>query len=363
MNNNSTPIRRVSFLPHIEVKHQEEFYPFGARLLFKTNHLELLETAQEAFGRFPMIRETSDNPLIITLLVTDKVKASKVMHRIDPRYYTKGNYFHISLDKDNLAVADIAAGVANGFLTTEIVEDRPYVRYIVIESLLQAMLGPSRKYFSIHAAGIKKNGVSLILQGKAGSGKSTLAYACLRHGYQLLAEDVVHVKFRNGENQLWGSPWKFHLLPDAVQFFPELNSLTPQIQLNGESKLEIEIEDYYPGSSITHAEPGLILLVTRNPDLPATIKRVPAEDAAREFEVIWPWEVGWTAEHEKASLSLLQNGIFRLYTGKNIFESLSLIDEFVENVTKSEIQDLPYATQTSPEITRVNSHITRSRSV
>jgi hypothetical protein len=142
------------------------------------------------------------------------------------------------------------------------------------------MLGISRNFFSTHAACVQKNNVSLILQGKAGSGKSTLAYACLRNGYKLLAEDVVHIKFNGDENTLWGSPWKFHLLPDVINFFPELTSLKPRFQINGELKLELDIEDYFPGVCITHADSGPILLVTRNPHMPAIIERVPAETSS-----------------------------------------------------------------------------------
>lgn len=349
-NNNPLPIRRVSFLPHMEADYQVDYWPFGERLLFKTNSLELITAADEAFSRFPRDIKASANPLVITLMVLERENKSDEYQRTNPKYYTKENFFVISINQDNLAFADLSSGVASGFLTPDVANDRAFVRYIIIEALYQAMLGPLRDYFSLHAAGIYKNGVSLILQGKAGSGKSTLAFASLRNGYQLLAEDVVHIKFKNGENHLWGSPWKFHLLPDAVRFFPELNSVSPKIQINGESKLEIEIEDYYPGSSITHAPPGPILLVTRNPDLPVRIVRIPMEIAVHEYEIIWPWEIGWTSAHEEASWSLLRQGIFRLYTGNNIFDSLSLIDEFIENIAKSETQDLPYATQTYPEI-------------
>jgi hypothetical protein len=334
MNNNSSPVRRISFLSHIKATYQEIYWPFGEMLLLKTNHPELLDVAEEAFGRFPKNKEPGVNSLTITLLVLEGDKQSRVLDRIKPRFNTIAHHFFICIDKDNFVVADVNHGHADGYLTPEVVNDRAYVRYYVLEALSQAMLGRARNFLSIHAACIQKNGVSLILQGKAGSGKSTLAFACLRNNYQLLAEDVVHVKFCNGDLYLRGSPWKFHLLPDAIQFFPEINLEKPRLQMNNEWKLEIEIEDYYPGAAITEAQPGPILLVTRNPTIPAAIELLPPEIAIKEFEIVWPWQEGWSEEHETAAKQLLRNGVFRLYTGSKIFESINLIDELVEKVAK-----------------------------
>ncbi|MEZ4646066.1 MAG: hypothetical protein R3E31_25660 [Chloroflexota bacterium] len=95
-------------------------------------------------------------------------------------------------------------------------QDVSFVRHTFIESMPQILLG-GRGYVAVHAACVVKNGVSLMLCAPAGTGKSTLAFTCLRHGYQILAEDVVQVQ-ATPPMQLWGLPWKFHLLPDAVRF-------------------------------------------------------------------------------------------------------------------------------------------------
>jgi hypothetical protein len=107
MNNNSQPIRRVSFLPHFTANFQESFWPFGEMVLFKTNHLKLLEVAEDAFGRFPKLNEEIANPLVLTLLVINGDDKPKILNRIEPRFVTQGRHFFISLDQDNVAVADI----------------------------------------------------------------------------------------------------------------------------------------------------------------------------------------------------------------------------------------------------------------
>lgn len=329
----SGKIRRISYLPKYEISHEREYWNFGVPLIFRTNNEILLEAAEEAFGRFPRYNIATKKPLVITLLVTESVNPSTETK--EPKFTHCENYFFISLNKDNTAIANIKDGYAYGFLTPDVAKERAYVRYTFIEALSQAMLGPSRNYIHIHAACIRKNGVTLILQGKAGSGKSTLAYACVRTGYQLIAEDVVHASFNHNKIKLWGAPWKFHLLPDATRFFPELENIEPSLQMNGELKLEFEIDDFHPGAAITHAGPGPIILVMRNPDLPASLRRLSEDQGIKEFEILWPWHNGWTAIHDNAAKKLLNHGVYRLSTGNSLSRPLSMLDDLICELSNS----------------------------
>ena len=85
-----------------------------------------------------------------------------------------------------------------------------------------------------------RNGRPILLLGRSRSGKSTLCYACLRQGFQLLAEDVVFVSLEP-TYRLWGGSSRLHLLPDAPPFFPELATITPQVQANGKVKIGIPL--------------------------------------------------------------------------------------------------------------------------
>ena len=114
---------------------------------------------------------------------------------------------------------------------------------------------------AVHGAAVVRDGRAILLRGPSGSGKTTLAYAAARSRFQALAEDVVWIDLEAG---LWrGMPWFFHLLPDAPRLFPELAGISAVLESAGKIKLEVDLDAVRPGSTVTEAEPGPIVLLER----------------------------------------------------------------------------------------------------
>ncbi|MCA9977894.1 MAG: hypothetical protein KC413_19170, partial [Anaerolineales bacterium] len=152
------------------------------------------------------------------------------------------------------------------------------------------------------------------------------------HGYQILAEDVVQVRATT-PMQLWGLPWKFHLLPDAVRFFPELAQREAYLQTNGEWKLELELDVLYPGRAVTQAAAGRVIFLERNHDLPACLELLSAEEARARFEVIWSWDLPWPEAYEQQLETLLAQGVYRLRMDGSPDDAVALLDELVQTET------------------------------
>jgi hypothetical protein len=174
----------------------------------------------------------------------------------------------------------------------------------------------------------------MVIQGKNGAGKSTLAYACARRGYQVLAEDIVYAKIRPEGSRLWGMPWKIHLLPDAQQFFPELADQEARVQINGEMKLEIDLEALWPGSTVISAEPGLAILVKRDTHGPTRIEPVSLDRALQEAEVLWSWATGWSDEHERGIQGLFEGGAYYLHVNDAPDKVVDALDHLVNAVRR-----------------------------
>lgn len=303
-------------------------------MLFQTNHAPFLQAATDTFARFPD-PETRENPLVVQVMVRkEKNGETSSAPGTHPRLivHSQRHLVSVTVGGENAGVADLYGGFAFAVLSPQMAQDLTFVRYTFIEALPQILLG-GRRYVAVHAACVVKDGVSLLLCAPAGTGKSTLAFACLRRGYQILAEDVVQILLADdGRMRLWGLPWKFHLLPDAVNFFPELGRTYPQIQSNGETKIEVDLTASYPGSTIAQACSGTVVFLQRNEQLPACLSALPTAEARSRFEVIWPWDLPWPSEYDAPLSELLASGAYQLCMGGDLDEAVSLLDELVDRL-------------------------------
>ena len=327
-----TLIRRIQTLKYDRAHHERYYNLMGEALLFQTNDPSLLQVADEAFSCFPELPSQSPNHLVVRLFVKDGDISAVDRHKTErpvPIYHTQEYLFQFGLDSANTAIVDLKNGFAFGYVTPDIASDHAYLRVTFIEAMALSMLGTSRGYAYLHAACLIKDGVSLLLQAKGGTGKSTLAFACVRRGYQILSEDIVYIRFRPQGDQLWGLPWKLHLLPESKKFFPELSAYEPHLQLNGKWKLEIDLQEAFPAAPVACAPPGPMLLLERCSHAPSSLEPICRQEMLENTEFIWTWGVGWTDEMEHNCQGLLDAGTYRLQMNGSPDQAVDVLDQFV----------------------------------
>ena len=152
------------------------------------------------------------------------------------------------------------------------------------------------------------------------------------------------IKSPPAEVRLWGMPGKLHLLPDSKRFFPEIACEQPKVQMNGEWKLEIELEMLFPGSTTAHAAPGLVFLLEREALPGATlIECVPLAEALAEFEVVWPWSLGWTEDMEREVTRLLDGRTYRLRMRGSPDEAVDALDALLMRLERHRPEPAQFA--------------------
>jgi len=157
-------------------------------------------------------------------------------------------------------VADRAAGRAWGRFAPHVLAAPAYFRVHFLELALFVMLAP-RGLMGVHAAACVRGGRAVLLRAPGRGGKTTLAYAAARRRFQALSEDVVWIDAARG--CWWGTPWWFHLRPEAGALFAELAGRAPEVTLRGEPKLAVEMEALRAGSTVPRARPGPVVLLGR----------------------------------------------------------------------------------------------------
>lgn len=328
-------LRRTSSLPHLQPTQRQMFSFMGEQLLVQTNSAAVLEAATLAFGRFPPAPITEATPLVIDLFVEQpKDPAADLSSSAlpPPSFHTKGHLFHLNVGFANTLLIDLQAGYSVGFLTPAVTQDLAFMRSVFLELSAQAMLGLARDFVAIHAACVVKDGVSVLIQAESGTGKSTLAFACLRRGFQILAEDVVHVKVQAEQLHLWGIPWKFHLLRDSLRFFPELADYQSRLQVNGEWKLEVELDQFIAGSTLTNAQPGLLVFLERTTTPHGThLERLSPAETRQRFTAVWSWERGWQEMYERTLTRWLEQGSYCLRMNGTPDEAVDALEGLIKN--------------------------------
>lgn len=301
------------------IAYEAWYRPFGFRLRLLTNSRHITEAAEVSFGRFGQA-PPGDGP-DFTFTFFERGRSNGITGQ--PKFYHAGPIARQDMGDQAGLTINRQTGAAEGFFSPAVVADRPFFRWHFLDLSFYWMLA-SRGIMGLHGAALVKDGRAVLLRAQSGGGKTTLAYAGARQRFQALAEDVVWIDLRRG---LWrGAPWIFHLLPDAQALFPELAGYEPLLQTNGEMKLEVDLETIRPGSTVTSARPGPVVLVER---LAGGRSRLEPLNLAAAKSL---WQKGVTGtetafpDYEGHIGELLRDNTYHLYFGDDIDSGVSLLE-------------------------------------
>lgn len=299
-------------------------------LVVETNDPAMLTATDAAFGRFGP--PPTDRPPLVLRIFRDPPAAAgvadsagaRLTHRIGAHLYAVGS-------AHDLATVDARDGVAFAFLSHATAADLRLVRYSFVEGPALAMLTYGRGYLTLHACGIARLGAGLALLGRAGAGKSTLAVAAARRGLDVFAEDAVFVRAGDQGLEFWGLPWGQRLVPDARRFFPELTELAPTRQPNGELKIEIDLDQLYPGRAGPRAQPTAVVVLERSNQAPEPATLMSDDDVP--LELLWPWGDHWSESHGRAARLLSALPRYRLAVGATPDDAIDQLEVLLGELT------------------------------
>jgi hypothetical protein len=187
-----------------------------------------------------------------------------------------------------------------------------------------------RGKYGIHAAGVARNGRSLLLPGSSGAGKSTLTIALLRAGFDFLGDDITFLEDVDGPKAL-AFPEKIDLTDGTLSLFPELRCLGNQGKRPGWPKYQLRAGDFYPASIGWRTTPAAIVfprVVDQDESLLLPLDRKQAFVDLSASVLLTDKES--TRAHIRI-LSELANSVptFRLLSGRDLDLSVSLLESLL----------------------------------
>lgn len=311
-------------LPRPASRLERWFRPMGLTLQLSTNSPAIVEAAESSFSGFGPAQAKGTPDLTFRLFEQELDSQEQA----EPVFRMEDSLLYQTTGPASTLVADLAQGLAYGYFSPTTVNRQAFFRWHFLEFAFFLML-ESRGFMGVHGAALANNGQAILLRAASGGGKTTLAYAGARGNYQALAEDVVWLDGRR--KRWWGLPWSFHLLPDARYLFSELASFDPVLQINGEIKLEVNLETVRTGSTTVSARPGPVVFVERL--VGQTSRLVPISPT--EARQAWPaaqtgLEMKWPHHQTHVETLLSENQSYRLYFGDDIEAAVELLKPLFE---------------------------------
>jgi ketosteroid isomerase-like protein len=298
----------------------------GFRLRVLSDSLRILDLARAAYGGFGEEEpgETAGHSADFTFRLFEHAVDDGTLGEPVLRTEEETGLVYQSTGRDSTLVLDPRRGEAFGYFSPSTVAAGAFFRWHFLDLALFFMV-EHRGFLGVHGAAVARGGKALLLRAASGQGKTTLTYAAARERWQALAEDIVWIA--PDHRRWWGTPWTFHLLPDAPRLFPELAGRRPTVQLNGESKIAVSLEAHRRGSTTASATPSGIVLLRRDPGGRSRLEPIEGPAAWEE------WLAGCAsrerrqhADYDQRIEGLLEAPCYRLHFGDDIDHALDLLE-------------------------------------
>lgn len=242
----------------------------GRTCVLRSDSAELRELIR------PLVR--SDLPSGFTLHV--KVDSALQEHTPGRAHFRGLHHLAFALFGDELFVFDMLRSEVHAAVSLRTAGHREFW----VNTLFPIALGTLGTTFGVvplHCACLERGGEALLLAGPSGAGKSTLAVALAKTGFNIVSDDWTYLCQDASELVAHGLDAPVKLLPDAIQYFPELESQSARQSLNGELAYEVSAEVFGAGTR-RDSRPSVVLLM-RRVEAPGVELRECSPDLVRDY--------------------------------------------------------------------------------
>jgi hypothetical protein len=190
-----------------------------------------------------------------------------------------------------------------------------------------------RGLYSLHAAGVAANGRAALFAGGSGSGKSTLAVAHARHGFSLLGDDLVLLRFGEaGGIHALAFPDEVDVTSETASWFPELLRLAGRPVPAGWRKHRIRPEALFDRAAPEGAvSPAVLIFPAAAAAAESSVEPMSRDEALTELVPnVFLTEPRASQRHLDALADLVrQADCYRLITGRDFDRVPRLVRELL----------------------------------
>ncbi len=279
-------------------------YPLGVRLEIATNSPDVLEAAEECWGRYRP--EFPYPPLAFRVIVQPEGPLAR-----PPAFRCHGHLYSVTSDRHNFAMADLDRLFACIFVSQKTAAEHTHLRWFFVEALCYALVA-QRYLVPLHAACVARHGVGALLCGASGAGKSTLSFACARAGWDFVSDDCTFLVTGADDRMAIGKPHHARFRDGAGTLFRELEGYIARTLPHGKLSIEIPLSVFPEISTATRCRIGCVVTLDRRPGA-ARAERMPPGEAVEPLLQAGPsYGAEVAARHRQALARLLGVPAYRL---------------------------------------------------
>jgi len=229
-----------------------------------------------------------------------------------------------------LLLIDGPAGEVRGYLVNpESMHSELCVRFV--HSALVELL-KWKKFYTIHATALEKDGWGVLIPGASRRGKTTTFLSLLRSGYRCLSDDHPFIHENENAVEVLAFPDKVNVRENTINLFPELRNAGAFLH-QGMTKRYFYVEDLYPAGIGHSCVPKILLFPHVVDQATSWLEPIPKSQALQDLLpqglLVYDPQV---AKREFQTLTNLVQQVecFRLHFGRDVLEIPRLIDPILE---------------------------------
>jgi len=281
------------FLQRVRLPQRAMFNVLGVPVQFESNAGWLLGLAGQAYDGLPACEQAPSQlsahgqHLRVRLLANDDAQPHIGLTEAPvANVYASDDVVSAIFSPSDAVVCALTSGSAL-IIVSPVMRAFPYhVRYEMIEFACYRLVSHHVRAVGLHAACIARGDKAWLIFGETGAGKSTLTFACLQHGWELIAEDSAFVLPQAGGGaEVRGVPAFVHLLDDMLGLFPKHALMASSItRRSGAVKHEIDVRATFKRPMRVCAPlAGCVFLTARRQQVTPAVRRLTPEAAQRQL--------------------------------------------------------------------------------
>jgi hypothetical protein len=188
-----------------------------------------------------------------------------------------------------------------------------------------------RGLYSLHAAGLCRDGRGLVLPGTSGAGKSTLTIALVRAGFGFLGDDTLFLAHRPEGLRVLAFPDEVDLTEQTVSFFPELGRSLAAPR-PGWRKRQLRAEEVFGAEVVWECAPGHLVFPRVAGRAESRLIPLEAGEALLELapNVLLTEPASSQAHLDALAALAAASSCWRLETGRDLDGAVRLLEQLFE---------------------------------